>query len=67
MNTFSIKLILLYRTLAPKQMRNACLFEPSCSEYGIQALNKYGFIKGWKLILNRIQRCKQPNGGIDHP
>jgi putative membrane protein insertion efficiency factor len=48
-------------------MRNACLFEPSCSEYGIQALNKYGFIKGWKLILNRIQRCKQPNGGIDHP
>ncbi|WP_353959876.1 membrane protein insertion efficiency factor YidD [Aquisalimonas lutea] len=63
----SIRLIQFYRMVSPKKLRNACLFEPTCSEYSVLALRKHGFIKGWSLALNRISRCRQPNGGIDEP
>ena len=64
---FSIKLIYLYRVVAPSRLRECCLFEPSCSEYAILALRKYGFLKGWHLAIARLFRCKQPHGGVDYP
>ena len=42
-----INLILLYQKFASEKLRNSCLFEPSCSEYMILAIEKYGFIKGF--------------------
>ena len=45
----------------------SCRFEPTCSNYAILALQKYGFWKGWKMALNRLGRCKYPNGGEDLP
>lgn len=55
-------MIRLYQwTLSPLLGRN-CRFDPSCSEYGFQALNKYGIIKGTCLALKRIIRC-HPWGG----
>ena len=63
----SIQLILLYQYLAPAKIRNGCRFEPSCSNYAILALQKYGFIRGWKMTLNRLKRCKYPDGGEDYP
>ncbi|SIN81722.1 membrane protein insertion efficiency factor YidD [Salinivibrio sp. ES.052] len=38
-----------------------CNFEPSCSEYTRQAIEKYGTIRGWQLGLARIRRCNNPN------
>ncbi|WP_411568953.1 membrane protein insertion efficiency factor YidD [Shewanella sp. SM71] len=63
----SIRCIYLYRYFAPQRLRDSCLFDPTCSEYAILALRKYGFFAGWKKALNRIDRCRQPNGGIDWP
>jgi len=63
----SIQLIYFYRFIAPRRLRSSCLFEPTCSEYAILALKKYGFIEGWSKSLKRIFRCKQPNGGVDYP
>lgn len=63
----SIRLIYFYRFIAPKRLRLSCLFKPSCSEYTILALRKYGFIVGWSKSFSRIYKCKQPNGGIDYP
>jgi len=63
----SIKIIYIYRVLAPNKLRESCLFEPTCSEYSILALRKYGFIKGWSKSISRITNCKQPNGGCDYP
>ena len=40
----SIQLILLYQYFAPQKIRDACRFEPSCSNYAILALRKYGFL-----------------------
>lgn len=40
----------------------SCRFTPTCSQYGIEALRKYGIFKGSRLTLKRIARC-HPWGG----
>ena len=43
-----------------------CRFFPSCSEYTVDAVNKYGVFKGLRLGLGRICRCHPWNpGGFD--
>ncbi|MFA5022316.1 MAG: membrane protein insertion efficiency factor YidD [Patescibacteria group bacterium] len=43
-----------------------CRFHPTCSEYGYQAVEKYGVIKGGFLALWRIMRCNPwSKGGHD--
>lgn len=43
-----------------------CRFTPSCSEYGIQAIEKYGIVKGGFITINRVMRCNPWNkGGYD--
>lgn len=34
-----------------------CRFEPSCSQYGIDAFKKYGLFKGFYLTVKRIMKC----------
>lgn len=43
---FKEALIQFYQWTAPKRVRNSCRFEPSCSEYMISAINKYGVKNG---------------------
>lgn len=62
-----IWLVMLYQNLAPDWVRNDCRFEPSCSNYMIQAVEKYGVIKGVAKGIDRLMRCTPPNGGIDNP
>ena len=38
-----------------------CNYDPTCSEYFKQAVNKYGVLKGIRLGVNRIKRCNNPN------
>lgn len=43
-----------------------CRFSPTCSEYGLQAIAKYGIIKGGVMAIWRILRCNPWNkGGYD--
>ena len=43
-----------------------CKFYPTCSEYAIQAIDKYGSIKGLFLSIKRIIRCNPfSKGGYD--
>jgi putative membrane protein insertion efficiency factor len=43
-----------------------CRFKPTCSEYMIQAIKKYGLIKGGFVGIKRIIRCNPWNkGGYD--
>ena len=42
-----------------------CVFVPSCSEYAVQAVTKYGAAKGLALTVRRLLRCRPGNGGYD--
>jgi len=45
-----------------------CKFYPSCSNYGIKALEKHGFIWGTLKTGWRVLRCHPwSHGGVDHP
>lgn len=63
----SIGLIFVYRRLAPWWVRSLCRFQPTCSEYALIALEHYGFCQGWRMAVDRLLRCRPPNGGYDHP
>lgn len=60
-------LIKCYQALAPEAVRNRCRYEPSCSQYMLLALEKYGFWKGLSKGLRRWSGCKPPAGGYDMP
>ncbi|WP_445399896.1 membrane protein insertion efficiency factor YidD [Zobellella sp. An-6] len=64
---FSVWAIRVYQRTAPASLRETCRFEPSCSNYAILALQKHGFLSGWKKALIRIYHCKPPHGGQDYP
>ena len=41
----------------------ACRFQPTCSEYSFQAIEKYGIIRGSWLALKRISKCHPGSKG----
>lgn len=60
-----IKLIRIYQRM-PLSCHGNCKFYPTCSNYAIDALNKYGAFKGSILTIKRIIRCNPFNkGGFD--
>lgn len=61
-----IWLVHFYQHYAPDKMRLKCVYEPSCSEYMILAIKKYGAFKGVFKGIKRLLRCHPP-GGIDYP
>ncbi len=60
MNVFTIILIKLikgYKFFISPLLGNSCRYLPTCSEYSIEALKEFGFIKGIYLSLKRILSC----------
>lgn len=72
---FVLKLIKLYqKTLSfnhgvfkSLHPHGYCRFVPTCSEYGYQAVEKYGVVKGGVLAFWRILRCNPFNKGGHDP
>jgi putative component of membrane protein insertase Oxa1/YidC/SpoIIIJ protein YidD len=62
-----IGLVHIYQRYAPESRRRMCLFKPTCSEYAILALNKYGSIRGTIKTIDRLKRCKGGKYHIDYP
>jgi hypothetical protein len=63
-----IFLIKAYKKLISPLLPKSCRFYPTCSEYAIEALDKYGVVKGGIKSVYRILRCNPWNkGGIDRP
>jgi putative membrane protein insertion efficiency factor len=54
---FFIKLVKAYQYLISPLMGPSCRFTPTCSEYSIQAIDKYGPLKGSWLSIKRISKC----------
>ena len=63
-----IHFIKIYQRFKPKKWRGCCIYEPTCSEYGILALKKFGLLKGISVTFKRIKRCDHKHkGGTDLP
>lgn len=63
-----IGLIKLYRRFISPLTPPSCRFYPTCSEYAILAIRKYGPLKGSLKAVWRILRCNPfSKGGIDMP
>ena len=67
MKKFLIKLIRFYqRNISPMKRYNCCKYTPCCSQYAVDAIEKYGAFKGGALALWRILRCNPwSKGGVD--
>ncbi|MCF8496487.1 MAG: membrane protein insertion efficiency factor YidD [Alphaproteobacteria bacterium] len=57
MKTLLTGFIRLYRVGISPILPPRCRFEPSCSAYALEALEKHGAIKGSWLTLRRLARC----------
>jgi putative membrane protein insertion efficiency factor len=59
-------LILFYRKIISPLKPPTCRFYPTCSAYALEAIKKYGALKGSGLAVRRILRCHPLNpGGFD--
>ena len=57
-----IFLVKVYRTLISPLTPASCRFQPTCSHYTIEALQKHGLLRGGRLAIKRIFSC-HPWGG----
>lgn len=58
MKWLGVFLIRAYQATIGPLFGGACRFEPSCSNYGLQAFDRYGFFKGSWLTARRLLRCR---------
>jgi len=63
---FALVMIRFYQRFISPLFPPSCRFEPSCSHYTYQAIERYGFVRGGWLGAKRISRCHPFNpGGYD--
>lgn len=66
MRALFIALIKAYRFFVSPLLGDVCRFQPSCSEYGLEAVSRHGALRGGWLALRRIGRCHPWHpGGFD--
>ncbi|MDR0863123.1 MAG: membrane protein insertion efficiency factor YidD [Oscillospiraceae bacterium] len=66
MKRILIALVTFYRKNISPTKPPTCRFAPTCSAYALEALEKYGALKGGRLALRRILKCHPfHKGGFD--
>lgn len=66
MKSLLIQLIRFYQKFISPMMPPTCRYQPTCSQYGIEAIQYHGIIKGTWLTIKRILRCHPfSKGGFD--
>jgi len=66
MKPLVLALIRFYQNTISKLLPPSCRFYPSCSQYGYEAVSKYGVLRGGWLAVRRLARCHPLNpGGYD--
>ena len=67
MKRFLLFLIRFYRReLSRRKRKPSCRYIPTCSEYAVEAIERYGALKGGRLAAWRLLRCNPfSKGGYD--
>ncbi|MBI1926412.1 membrane protein insertion efficiency factor YidD [Candidatus Poribacteria bacterium] len=56
-----------YRTFMSPLFPPTCRFYPTCSQYALEAITKYGAVKGGWLTLKRLSKCHPYHPGGEDP
>lgn len=68
MEKLVLLLIKFYKCTISPFLKSQCKYYPTCSEYALLAIHRYGLFKGIIKSIARIIRCNPfSNGGIDFP
>ena len=63
-----IGVVRVYQLILSPHIGGACRFQPTCSEYAIEAFRRYGAVRGLVLTVYRLARCHPWGGhGYDPP
>lgn len=55
-----------YQRFVSPFLQNSCRYLPTCSEYAVTAISRYGFVRGGWMAVRRISRCHPfREGGLD--
>jgi putative membrane protein insertion efficiency factor len=66
MKYIAMGLIRLYQLTLSPLLPPSCRFTPTCSQYGYEAFQRFGFFRGGWLTVKRVARCQPFNpGGYD--
>ena len=66
MKKLLLTIIKIYKYAASPLLPSGCRFTPTCSEYAMDAIRKYGAVKGFALAARRILKCHPfHEGGFD--
>ncbi|KAA3653897.1 membrane protein insertion efficiency factor YidD [Denitromonas sp.] len=57
MKTLLLALLKAYRYAISPMLGSNCRFVPSCSEYAVEAISRYGALRGGWLATKRVSRC----------
>jgi len=66
MKKIALVVIRFYQYAISPHLPAACRYYPSCSCYAYEAVNKYGFLRGFLMAVRRVLRCHPfRSGGYD--
>jgi uncharacterized protein len=66
MKNVLIGLIRGYKVVISPYLPNACRFHPTCSQYAVEAIERFGVARGGSMAIKRILRCQPLHpGGYD--
>ncbi|MCL5961345.1 MAG: membrane protein insertion efficiency factor YidD [Chloroflexi bacterium] len=66
MKIIAVELIKLYQSTISRMLPPSCRFYPSCSQYAVEAIERYGILQGSWMAVRRISRCHPFHpGGYD--
>jgi len=66
MKVLVLSMVKLYQNTFSRALPATCRFEPSCSQYTYEAIEKYDVLKGGWMAIKRLGRCHPRNpGGYD--
>lgn len=64
-----LAVVIGYRIVVPVSKRRTCIYTPTCSQYSLECLKLYGFVRATMMTFARIRRCNGAlyKGGLDLP
>lgn len=66
MTALAMRVVRLYQRLLSPLLGPRCKYHPTCSQYALDALREYGFLRGSVLAGWRLLRCNPwSHGGVD--